>query len=108
IVGIPAVLALLYLGGWPLALPLAVLAAAGAWEVYRLAEKGGVRPLDALGAAAAGGLVLAAAWQPSFARFAPVALALIGTLVVAALVSAMAVRWPEGRPLAAVGVTVFG
>ncbi|HET9948297.1 MAG TPA: phosphatidate cytidylyltransferase [Longimicrobiales bacterium] len=107
-VGIPAVLALLYVGGWPLALPLAALAAGGALECYALARRGGVMPLGALGAGAAAALVLVAAWRPTFERFAPLALALTGALAALALLGAMRARWPGGRPLAAVGVTVFG
>lgn len=106
-VGIPVVVALLYLGGWPLAVPVAALAALGAREVFGLAAKGGVAPLGALGAGGAAALVLIAAWRPTFADFAPPALALLGGSTVAALVAALKVRGPAGRPLEAVSTTLF-
>ena len=107
-VGIPIVLVLLYIGGWPIALVVAGFAALGAWECYRLADRGGVAALDWLGAAAAAALVLAAASQPTFTTFAPVALGSIGTLTVVALVLAMAVRGPARKPLEVVAITVCG
>jgi phosphatidate cytidylyltransferase len=107
-VGIPVVLALLYMGGWPLAVPVAALAALGAREVFGFAAKGGVAPLGALGAGVAAALVLIAAWRPTFAGFAPPALALLGGATVVALVAGMKVRGPAGRPLEAVAVTLFG
>jgi phosphatidate cytidylyltransferase len=107
-IGIPVVLGLLYLGGWPLALPVAAVAALGALETYRLAGHGGVAAFDGLGAATAGGLVLAAAWRPTFSGFAPVALVLLGSLCVVTLVTALAARGPTRKPLVAVSVTVFG
>jgi len=107
-VGIPTVIGLLYLGGWPLAAPLAALAALAALEVYRLAAATGTRALDALGAGCAAALVLLAGWRPALEAFAPLALGLLGGTVALALVLAMRVRWPEGRPLGAVSVTLFG
>ena len=53
LVGIPAVLAILYFGGWVLGLPLAVLAAVGAAEVSSLAQARQARPFAWLAAAAA-------------------------------------------------------
>lgn len=108
LVGIPAVLALLYLGGWPLAVPVAVLAALGTLEVHRMAARAGVAPLRALGAVGAGGLVLMAAWRPTFEGFAPVALAGLAALGGLTLIGAIASRGPSDRPLAAAAVTVFG
>ena len=107
-VGIPLVLVLLYLGGWPLALPVAVLAALGAREVYGLAANAGVAALSGLGAALAAGLVLLAAWRPTFGSFAAPALALIGGATMLTLVAAMRARGVAGRPLDAVAVTLLG
>lgn len=107
-VGIPVVLGLLYLGGWPLAVPVAGIAALGALECYRLADHAGLAPLRPLGAIAAAGLVLAAQWRPTFAGFAPFALALVGALAAVALVVALGARGPTRKPLGAVAVTVFG
>jgi len=107
LVGIPAVLALLYLGGWPLAVPIAVLAALGALEVFRMASHSGVAPLPIIGALGASALVLVAAWHPTFEAFAPRALALMVVLVVMTLIGAIAARRPDQKPLAAISVTLF-
>ena len=107
-VGIPVVILLLYLGGWPLALPVAAFAALGAREVYGLATRGGVVPLVGFGTALSAALVLLAAWRPAFAGFAPPALAMLGGATAVSLVVAMKFRGPTGRPLEAVAVTIFG
>jgi phosphatidate cytidylyltransferase len=107
LVGIPAVLVLLYLGGWPLAVPVAVLAALGALEVFRMASQGGVASLQTLGASGAAALVLAAAWHPTFEAFAPLALGILAALVGVSLIGAIVARGPERKPLAVVGVTLF-
>jgi len=107
-VGVPVVIALLYLGGWPIALFCAVFAALGARECYQLAERTGVRPLQLLGIVIAGALPLAAGLEPAFSGFAPLALALLGTLTVLALVGAMSARGPDGKPLGVVATTLFG
>ncbi len=107
-VGIPVVLLLLYLGGWVLALPVAGLAALGARELYGMAERSGVAPLSPLGAGAAAAAVLVAAWRPALPEFAALALALVVVTGVIALVTALKVRGPSGRPLEAVAITLFG
>jgi len=108
LVGIPAVLGLLYLGGWPLAVPVACLAALGALEVDRMAAQGGVTSLRALMASGTAAVVLAAGWRPAFADLAPVTLTILAALTGLALVAAIRVRGPERKPLAAVGITLFG
>jgi phosphatidate cytidylyltransferase len=107
-VGVPAVLALLYVGGWPLALFVAAAAGVGAWECYRLAGRSEVAPLDGIGVGNAVALVLFASWRPTFSGFAPVALALVGTLTMVGLVAAIAARGPARKPMQAVAITVFG
>ncbi|GMV04723.1 MAG: hypothetical protein AMXMBFR53_10030 [Gemmatimonadota bacterium] len=107
VVGIPAVLGLLYLGGWALGVPLAVAAAVGAGEVFRFAECRGVRPLGWLGMAAAAAVVVAAVALPDFVRLAPWLLGgLLGFLLVT-LTLALWVRGPKGGPLPAVAVTLM-
>lgn len=107
-VGIPVVLLLLYLGGWPLAIPVAVLAALGARELYGFAEQGGIVPFREVGGAVAAALVLLAAWRPTFAGFAAPALGLLGAATAVALVVAMWARGVTGRPLDVVAVTLLG
>lgn len=108
VIAIPVILGLLYLGGWFLALPLAGFAAWGAHESYRLATRSEVEPFGALGAATAAGLVLLAGRYTAFGAFAPPALSLIGISTLVGLVSALVVRGPDRRPLAATAVTIFG
>jgi phosphatidate cytidylyltransferase len=107
-VGIPAILALLYFGGWVLGVPLAGIAALGTSEVYALSESGRARPFRVLGAAVAGALVLLAVARPDFASAAPWALGLLGGLMAVGLVLALGRRGPEGSPLSSVSVTLFG
>ena len=107
VVGIPVVLALLYFGGWILGIPVALLAAVGAGEVYDLAEAKGVRPLRWLGMVASAALVLAAVHHPSFEALAPWAFGGLCVVALVALLAAMPLRGPEGAPLASVAVTVL-
>ncbi|MGH7460261.1 MAG: hypothetical protein ACREMA_04445, partial [Longimicrobiales bacterium] len=57
-IGIPLAGLLIYRGGWYLAALLALLAALGTLEVYRLARPAGLQPFELIGAAAAALLVL--------------------------------------------------
>ena len=107
-VGVPVVVGLLYLGVWPISLVIAALAGFGAWECYRLAQASGVAALGGLGVPSAAALVLLAAWRPTFREFAPLALALIGTLTAVALVVTLRTRGPSQKPLEVVAITVFG
>jgi phosphatidate cytidylyltransferase len=108
-VAIPAAVALIYLGGWPLALLLAAAGVLGVREVYDFAARAGVDPLRRTGMVAALVTPLATFWaKGSEVRFAEPALyaAAIWLIVVIALAAWR--RGPGGRPLAAVAVTVFG
>lgn len=106
-VGIPAVFAMLYAGGWVLGGPLAVLAAVGAAEMYRLAEAKGVWPFRWPGMVAAGGLVALAVARPSFAAFAPWGMGMLLALAGLTLIVALWARGPQGSPLSALAVTVL-
>ncbi len=108
VVAIPAVLALVYLGGWFVAAPLAAFAAWGAHEVYRFAQEKDVRPIEWVGVTASASFVLLAAWRPVFREFAPFALGIVIVASVVAALEAMRTRGPEGSPLPAAAVTVFG
>lgn len=108
LVGVPIVVGALYLGSWPLAALVAVMAALGAGEAYRLARQKGVRPLEWVGVAAAAGFVGLAYLGGSGAAFAGPALALVAALILASLVGVTFARGPEREPLAAAGATVLG
>ena len=105
---IPTVLGLGLMGGWTLAIPLAAFAGWGAREMYRFAGKRGVHPISWVGVSAAASLVLFATWRPDFASFAPLALTVLGFVGLIASIEGIRTRGPEGNPLAAVSVTVFG
>jgi len=107
-VGVPAVVGVLWVGGWILAGVVAVVAGLAARECYRLAEHTGARPFHALGVAATGAMVLAAGVAPQGAAFAPLALLVMAALTLAALLGAAFVRGPENGPIAATAITVFG
>ena len=64
-VGIPVGVAVVYLGGWFLALLLMVVAVAAALEFYRLSVQKGVAPLRWPGAAIAALFIVSAAIDPS-------------------------------------------
>ncbi len=105
-IGIPLAIVLLYIGGWVLALVIALVAAMGARELYRMAEARGVVPFDAVGAGLAGTFVLLA--EASAIRRGEWSWALLvaATLLVAGL--AIWRRGIEGRPFMAVAVTMLG
>ncbi|MGQ0563090.1 MAG: phosphatidate cytidylyltransferase [Gemmatimonadota bacterium] len=107
-VGIPFAIFILYLGGWPMAIVLALVAGMGAAEFARIARTGGVHPPRALTIGAAALFVLLAAVLPTPAGATPWFWLLITALV---MVSATAVIWTrgvEGRPLASAAAVLFG
>ncbi len=106
--GIPAVLALAYVGGWAFGAVVALMSALGARELYRLAGAHGVRPLRWLGMPGAAALVLAAVCCPGFAGYAPVALGILGAVALVSMVSVLFARSPRENPMAVVAVTLFG
>jgi phosphatidate cytidylyltransferase len=107
-VGIPAVVAALWVGRWALGPLLALFCAGAALELYRLAEQRGVRPLRLPGAVGAAVLVLIATVYPSFPDAAPY---LWMTTILLVLSLSLAVIWARGiagQPLVVVAVTALG
>jgi phosphatidate cytidylyltransferase len=49
LVGAPLTIAIIYFGGWILATALGVIAALGAWELYRMSGAAGNEPLETVG-----------------------------------------------------------
>ncbi len=109
-IGIPAAVGLVYLGGWVLAGLLALFGVVGTGEIFRLAERGDVRPLRMTGYLGAAALPFAAYAVLSGGFGArPIYLVLGGALwVMATMADALVCRQPSHRPLAATAVTVFG
>jgi phosphatidate cytidylyltransferase len=117
-IAIPAVLAVLYLGGWPLALLLAVLGVLGTWEVFELARRQGIRPLAVPGLLAAaaiplvGYLVLERSVHGVTCLYCgkpldPLLAPLAALWLMSVFGVAMRIRSPQDRPLTAIAVTVL-
>ena len=101
-VAIPAVIGIVWQGGWVLAATLAVLGVLGAHEVYDFARRQGIEPLERTGWLAAAAIPLLAYWAEAPVFFLG-AIWLMFTMTLA-----MVRRGPSGRPLASVSITLFG
>lgn len=105
LVAVPLVLGAAYVGRGALGALLGIVSALAAWELFRMAEVGGTRPL-AVGIGLAAALPLAVqAWYEGI-LVVPLSVAAVVVIALAAL--AIWQRGVDGRPLAAVSVTVFG
>ena len=69
--GIPLALYLIWTGGWPLTVGLALVAGLGAGEFFALARAGGFRPLAWVGVPGSAAMVLLAGGNRSFQEAAP-------------------------------------
>lgn len=108
-IAIPVAVALIWVGGWPLAVALAALGVLGTREIYDLARRQNIDPLDRTGWLAAAAIPLLAYWaKGSETQWAEPALYLGALWLMLTLVVAMARRGSQRRPLAAVAVTLFG
>jgi phosphatidate cytidylyltransferase len=106
--GIPLAVLLIYLGGWPLGVALAALAAVGASELCDLSQETGVRPFTGLAAALAAGVVVFTVNRLDWVAAGPW---VAGAVILGSIVAGAAAIWlrgPGGRPLDAAGVTVYG
>jgi phosphatidate cytidylyltransferase len=111
-VAIPLALLLVWLGGWPLAVLVAVVGVLGVKELYAIAAKLDVRPATTLGLATTAtlapltlGSILGAPWATSVA----VAWPYLGAIWMLVLLTwTLATRAPTTKPLGAAAVTLFG
>ena len=109
VIAIPAVVGIVWLGGWVLAATLALLGVLGAHEVYDFGRREGFEPLERTGWLAAAAIPLLAYWaKGSETHWAEPAIYLGAVWLMLAMTIAMARRGPTGRPLASVAVTMFG
>jgi phosphatidate cytidylyltransferase len=107
-VGVPLGVAIIYLGVWPVAVIMSVVAAVGAWEVFRIAEASGWRPFRWLGIPAAVLLVASAGWSGGTAMWSGWAGGITLALALLGLAAAVFWRGPAGHPLPAVASTLLG
>jgi phosphatidate cytidylyltransferase len=106
-VGIPFAIFILYIGGWPMAIVLAMIAGMGANEFIRIARQREVQPPAVLTIISAALFLILAAILPTPARAAPWFWLLVTALLLIASITVIWTRGVEGRPLAAIGATLF-
>jgi phosphatidate cytidylyltransferase len=106
LVGAPLALGVIWLGGAPLATLVAMLAAVGAWEFYRIAAAGGTPALVPVGVVLASLIPLGVHGEFLGVLRIPLYAWLLPVLAVFAL--AIWLRGVGGKPLAAISATVFG
>jgi phosphatidate cytidylyltransferase len=107
-VGIPIAVAAMYLGGWVLAVLLALCAVLSTRELFRMAELKRAFGLDAVGMLGAAGLIALAALDPSRGVETPLLFCGVVAVVIAALTAAIWQRGVAGEPLLSVAVTLMG
>jgi phosphatidate cytidylyltransferase len=111
VAAIPVALGVVWYGGGPLALLLAVAGALGARELFDLAARVGIRPIRPLGlvsAAALAPLVYATLIAPELRAFIVACWPYLTALWIIVLLSwVLAARSPADRPMSAAGVTLL-
>lgn len=105
VIAIPLGGAIIWVGGTPFALLLAVLAGLAAWEFFRLATAGNVRPFDRAGVVLAAAIPLVVHTNHMEVSRVPVT---AGALILLGMFAAAVWRRVGERPLSAVGATLFG
>ena len=105
VVAAPAAIAVVYFGDAALATLLSIIAALGAWELFRIARAGGVDPLAGFGVVLAALLPLATHASRRGFTVHPV----VGAVaVLSVLATSIWARGVNGKPLAASAITVLG
>jgi phosphatidate cytidylyltransferase len=111
VVAIPLALVIVWYGGFPLTLLLAVAGALGARELFDLAARQGIRairPFGLLSAAALAPIAYVTLAQPEFRVFMLAAWPYLAAIwIIALLTWVLAVRSPTDRPLSAASVTLL-
>jgi CDP-diglyceride synthetase len=106
VIAAPASIVVVYFGDWALAILLSVLAALGAWELFRMARDAGSNPLEPAGIALAALLPIAVHAQ----RLGVYTLSLtaVVAMILVLFASTIWLRGPLGHPLSSVAITAFG
>jgi phosphatidate cytidylyltransferase len=104
---IPVTLAILWYGGWMLGVFGAVLGVLGTREIYDLARRKGIEPIEAPGLAAAAAIPFCALLARRVQDWEAITYG-AGLWLIGMLVTALWLRSPERRPLESLSVTAFG
>lgn len=102
-VGLPLVIFCLTKGGWYVGGLVALIAALGSWEFSALARAGSARPFGVVASASSAGLVLLATARPEVSVLGTAVVLGLSALTLGLVGVSVWTRWPDGRPLAAVG-----
>ena len=106
LVGAPLTIALIYFGGWILATALGVIAALGAWELFRMTRTAGNEPLEMAGIVIAASVPLMV-----HATYLGVFRVTVTVAVMILLALTGGVIWARGtarKPLVSLALTVVG
>jgi len=106
LVGAPLTIALIYFGGWILATALGVIAALGAWELYRMAREAGHEPMENAGIVLAASIpVMVHATYLGVFRVTVTVAALLFLALTAGVIWA---RGTQRKPLVSLAITITG
>lgn len=106
VIGAPLGVLVVFYGGWALAALLAIVAALGAWEYFRIARAAGLTPLEDVGIPLAGVAPLFV--HARYLQLYELSLSAMALAVLAILALTLFLRGVNGRPLGAAASTVFG
>jgi phosphatidate cytidylyltransferase len=106
VIGAPLGILVVFYGGWALAGLLAIVAALGAWEFFRIARASGLTPLEDIGIPLAGVVPLFV--HARYLHIYELPLSGMAVAVLAILALTIFVRGVNGKPLGAAASTVFG
>jgi phosphatidate cytidylyltransferase len=111
IIAIPLALIVVWYGGWPLALLLALVGALGAGELFDLSARKGIRPIRLYGLVSAAAIALVCyrfVVSPAFRELVLQGWAYVaGIWLIALLTLVLATRSPAEQPLSAVAITLL-
>ena len=106
VVAAPIAIVIVFYGGAALAALLAIVAALGAWEFFRIARATGLTPLEDVGIPLAGIVPLFV--HARYLRLYELPLSGMAIVVIAILAITIFTRGVNGKPLGAAASTVFG
>ena len=106
VIAAPLGIIIIFYGGAALAALLAVVAALGAWEYFRIARASGLTPLEDIGIPLAGVVPLFV--HARYLRLYELPLSGMAVIVLAILALTIFTRGVDGKPLGAAASTVFG